>query len=69
MCQRHALMNYSQKPTLVQTSIYKVNGAIGNSHGPIGMTTCTLEFPQKFQQQFIVCEFTSTSHYRISLLP
>ena len=36
--------------------MYKVNGANGNILGPIGMTTCTLEFPKKFQQQFIICE-------------
>ena len=44
------------KPGLVQTRIYKVNGADRNSLGPNGMTTCTLEFPKKFQQQFIICE-------------
>ena len=44
------------KPALVQTHTYKVNGANGNSLGPLGMTTCTLEFPKNFQQQFIVCE-------------
>ena len=36
------------KPTLVQTNTYKVNGANGNTLGPIRMTTCTLEFPKKF---------------------
>ena len=40
----------------MQTNIYKVNGANRNSLVPIGMTTCTLEFPKKFQQQFIVCK-------------
>ena len=44
------------KPALVQTHIYKVNGPGGNSLGPLRMTICTLEFRQKFQQQFIVCE-------------
>ena len=44
------------RPTVVQTNIYKVNGADGNSLGPIGMTACTLEFPKKFQQQFIICK-------------
>ena len=33
------------KPTLVQIHTYRVNGADGNSLGSIGMTTCTLEFP------------------------
>ena len=45
------------KPTLVQTHTIKVNGADGNSLGPIRMTACTFEFPQKFQQQFIVCKY------------
>ena len=44
------------KWTLVQTNIYKVNGSNGNSHGPIGTGMCTLAFPKKFQQQFIICE-------------
>ena len=44
------------KPTLVQTHAYKVNGANDNSLGPLGTIKCTLEFPTKFQQQFIVCE-------------
>ena len=44
------------KPPLVQTHIYKVNGADGNGLGPIRTTTCTLEFPKNLQQQFIVCE-------------
>ena len=44
------------KSKLVQTNTYKVNGAEGNSLGPIGMTTCTIEFPKKFQQQFIICK-------------
>ena len=44
------------KSTLVQTNTYKVIGADGNSLGPIGMTTVMLEFPKKFQQQFIVCD-------------
>ena len=35
------------KPTLVQMCTYKVNGANGNSLGPLGTTTCTLEFPKK----------------------
>ena len=42
------------KPALVQK--HKVNSAGGNSLGPLRTTTCTLEFPKKFQQQFIVCE-------------
>ena len=44
------------KPKFLQTNIYKVNSANRNSLGPIGMTTCTFEFPKKFQQQFIVCK-------------
>ena len=44
------------KPALVQTHTYKVNGTNGNSLGPIRTTTCTLEFPKIFQQQFIVCQ-------------
>ena len=37
------------KPTLIQTHTYKVNGASGNSPGSHATTTCTLEFPKKFQ--------------------
>ena len=44
------------KQALVQTHTYKVNGTYGNSLRPLRMTICTLEFPKKFQQQFIVCE-------------
>ena len=44
------------KPALVQTHAYKVNGAYGNSLGPFRTTTCTLKFPKKFQQRFIVCK-------------
>ena len=33
------------KPALVQTHAYKVNGNNSNSLGPLGTTTCTLEFP------------------------
>ena len=44
------------KLVLVQTCAYKVNCANCNSLGPHGTTTCTLEFPTKFQQQFIVCK-------------
>ena len=43
-------------PTLAQTQMYKVNGTNGDSLSPLDATTCTLEFPKKFQQQFIVCE-------------
>ena len=38
------------KPALLQTHTYKVNDANGNSLGPLRMTTCTPEFPKKFQQ-------------------
>ena len=44
------------KPTLKQTHTLKVNGTDSSSHGPLGTTACTLEFPRKFQQQFIVCK-------------
>ena len=44
------------KPKLTHTHIHKVNGAGGNSLSPLGTTICTLEFPRKCQQQFIVCE-------------
>ena len=53
-CMSKACFNKLQpKPALVQTHTYKVNGANGNSLGPLGTTTCTLEFPKQFQQ-FIV---------------
>ena len=56
-CMSKACFNKLQpKPTLVQTNIIKVNGADRNSLGLIGMTTCNLEFPKKFQQQFIICK-------------
>ena len=45
------------KPALIQTPTYKVNGADGNSLGPLGTTICTLEFPEKFQQWIILCEY------------
>ena len=45
------------KPTLVQKQTYKVNGANSKTLSPIGMTTCTPDFPKKFQQQFIDCEY------------
>ena len=41
---------------LTATQTYRVNDVDGSSLGPLGTTTCTLEFPKKFQQQFIVCE-------------
>ena len=44
------------KPLLITKCTYRVNGADGNSLGPLTTTTCTLEFPKMFQQQFIVCE-------------
>ena len=44
------------KPALVKMHQCKVNDANCNSLGPLRMTTCTLEFPRKFQQQFIICE-------------
>ena len=55
------------KPALVQTHTYKVNGANGSSLSPHRMTTCTLEFPTKFQQQFIVCKHFHC-HFRTRLL-
>ena len=33
-------------PKVVKTNTYRVNGAKVNSLGPIGMTTCTLNFPK-----------------------
>ena len=45
------------KSVLVQTHAYKVNGADISSLGPLRTTICTLEFPTKFQQQFIVCKY------------
>ena len=44
------------KPKLVQSKTYRGNGANRNSLGPIGMTTCILEFPKKFWQQFTICK-------------
>ena len=44
------------KPLLIQMHTYKENGPNGNSHGPLRITICTLEFPKKIQEQFIVCE-------------
>ena len=56
VCQKHALNKLQPKPKLVQTYTYKVNDADGKSLAPIRMTTCTFEFPMKFQQQFILCK-------------
>ena len=36
------------KLVLIQIHTYKVNGADSNSLGPLGTTTCTLEFPKHF---------------------
>ena len=36
------------KPTLTQTHKYIVNVVNSNSLGPLGSTTCALEFPKKF---------------------
>ena len=44
------------RPPLSTKHPYRVNGADGNSLGPLGTATCTLEVPKKFQQQFIVYE-------------
>ena len=47
-CMSKACLDKLQpKPTLIQTHTYKVNGANGNSLGPLRMITCTLEFPKK----------------------
>ena len=52
-----ACLNKSQpKLVLVQMYTYKVKGSDGNSLCPIRTTTCTLESPKQFQQQFIVCK-------------
>ena len=48
-CMSKACFNKLQpKPALVQTHVYKVNGANINSLGPPGTTTCTLKFPKNF---------------------
>ena len=44
------------KCPLITKQPYRVNGTDGNSLGPLGTANCTLEFPKKFQQQFIICE-------------
>ena len=44
------------KLDLTLTHTHKVKGANGNKGGPLGITSCTLEFPKKFQPQFIVCK-------------
>ena len=36
------------KPVLVESHRHRVNGTKCNGLGPSGMTTCILEFPQKF---------------------
>ena len=56
-CLPKACFNKLQpKPMLVQTNMHKVNGADRNSVCPIGSIAFTLEFPKKFQQQFIIYE-------------
>ena len=44
------------KPLLTATYMYMVNSADSNSLSPLDATMYTLEFPKKFQQQFIVWE-------------
>ena len=44
------------KPPLITQDTYRGNDADSNSLDPLGTTTFTLDFPKKFQQQFIVCE-------------
>ena len=44
------------KLTLIQTHMYKVNGANDNSLSLLVTAACTVEFPKKSQQQFIICE-------------
>ena len=44
------------KPPLIIQCTYRVNGADDNTLGLLGTTSCTLEFPKMFQEQFIVCE-------------
>ena len=56
-CMFKACFNKLQlKPKLVETNIYKVNGVDGSTICPIGMTSYTVRFPKKFQQQFIIWE-------------
>ena len=56
-CMSKACLDKPQpKAKLVETKTWRLNSAEGNSLGQIGMTTCILEFPMKFQQQFIICE-------------
>ena len=45
-----------QKPLLITKHSYRVNGTDGNSLGHPGTANCTLEFPKKFHQQFLICE-------------
>ena len=44
------------KALLITKHPYRVNSTDGNSLGPLGTATCTLEFLTHFQQQFIICE-------------
>ena len=55
-CIAKACFKVQNKPKIVQTNIYKVNSANGNSLGPIGTTMHTLKFHKKFQQQFTICK-------------
>ena len=44
------------RPPLITKHSYRVNGTDGNSLGLLVLANCTLEFPKKIQQQFIICE-------------
>ena len=43
------------QPKVVRTITYKVKSSNRNSLSPIWMITCSLTFPMKFHQKFIVC--------------
>ena len=45
------------KPLLIIKHPYRVKGTDGNILGHTGTATCTLEFPKKFQQPFIICNY------------
>ena len=44
------------RPLLITKHPCRVNSTDSNSLGSFGIATCTLEFPKKFQQWFIICE-------------
>ena len=54
-CQKHALISSTPNPHYLQY-IHMRWMVLMVTVGPLYITTCTLEFPKKFQEQFIVCE-------------